>query len=134
MHINELVREWGAALNARDSERLAALFVDDLVYEDLPLQLVCKSKDELKAFVDPWFAAVPDFAVTLDQVVAEGERAAARWSWSGTQKGPLSPDLPASGKHFATTGISWLEASDGRLRRVTDSWDLLIVLKQLGFA
>jgi len=134
MNIDELVREWCAAFNARDSERLAALFADDLVYEDLPLQLVCKSKDELKAFVDPWFAAVPDFAMTVDEVVSDGERAAARWSWSGTQEGPLSPELPASGKHFATTGMSWLEASDGRLRQVVDCWDLLIVLKQLGFA
>ena len=132
--VEELIAGWSAAFNARDAEQLIALFGDDLIYEDLPLQLVCKSRDELRAFVEPWFAAVPDFAMRIDEVVVQGDRAAVRWTWSGTQEGPLSADLPASGKRFVTVGMSWLEASNGQLRQVIDSWDLLIVLKQLGFA
>lgn len=134
MGIEALVQEWAAAFSARDADCLTAAFVDDLIYEDVPLQLTCKNKDELRAFVEPWFKAIPDFAVRLEGIIAQGDKAAAQWSWAGTQEGDLPPSFPASSKHFSTVGISVFEARERKLVKVVDYWDLLNVLKQLGFA
>jgi len=135
MGIDALVQEWAAAFNEKDAERLAAAFVDDLRYQDVPLQIVCANKEELKAFVAPWFKAVPDFHVELDEIILQGERAAVQWTWTGTQEGELPPNLPPSGKSFNVRGMSVLEASrDGKLASGIDYWDLLSVLKDLGFA
>jgi steroid delta-isomerase-like uncharacterized protein len=131
--IRSLVDEWAAAMNGCDAQRMVKLFQDDLHYEDLPLNLLNRTKDELLSFLEPWYAAVPDFSVHIDQVIVDGERACVEWSWEGTQVGDL-PNLPATGKRFEARGMSTFEARDGLLVKVVDCWDLLTVLKQLGYA
>lgn len=133
MDIRMLVNEWAAALSGRDPEHLVKAFHEDLHYEDIDLELVFTTKDEVRGFAEPWFAAVPDFSVQLDAVIVDGERACAEWTFTGTQTGELPPNLPASGKPFKAAGISVFEARDGKLVKVV-SWGLRSVLKQLGFA
>lgn len=133
MDIRALADEWAAAMNGRDAKHMTTLFPDELHYEDIPLNLVLRSKQELLGFLEPWYAAVPDFSLRVDGVIADRDRACVEWSWEGTQKGDL-PILPATGKHFATSGMSTLTARDGLLVKVVDCWDLLTVLKQLGVA
>jgi steroid delta-isomerase-like uncharacterized protein/uncharacterized protein (TIGR02118 family) len=127
------LREWAAAWSAGDSDRLAAIFTDDCVYEDVTMGVLTHGKAELKTFADGIFGAIPDFAIELAAHFAAGGWAGLEWTMSGTQRGDL-PGLPATGKPFTLRGSSILELSSGRIARCTDYWDMTAFLKQIGAA
>jgi steroid delta-isomerase-like uncharacterized protein len=58
--------------------------------------------------------AFPDFRVTVEDVIAEGDDVAVRWSASGTHLGG-SLGFPASSPPAAFRGITWLTFRDGRI-------------------
>jgi steroid delta-isomerase-like uncharacterized protein len=67
-----------------------------------------------------------DIAYTVDDIIAEGNRVAVRWTWRGTHTGQFRT-YPASGKKVANTGFAIFEVSDGKLTR---SW---LETDRLGF-
>src|SRR5438067_9187960 len=81
-------------------ETLLALFTDDCVYEDVTFGVVNRGKDELRAFADGIFAAVPDFTVELTTRFVAGTWGGMEWAISGTHQGDF-PGLPATGKRFS---------------------------------
>ena len=123
--------EWAAAWSAGDTGRLAAIFTDDCVYEDVTMGVLTHGKAELKAFAGGIFAAIPDFAIDLSSRFAAGGWAGMEWAMSGTHRGDL-PGLPATGKPFTLRGSSILELSSDRIERCTDYWDMTALLKQIG--
>jgi steroid delta-isomerase-like uncharacterized protein len=125
------LQEWAAAWSAGDPDRLAAIFADDCVYEDVTMGVLTHGKAELKAFADGIFAAIPDFAIELTSRFAAGSWAGLEWTMSGTHRGDL-PGLPATGKPFTLRGSSILELSSGQVGRCTDYWDMVTFLKQIG--
>ena len=129
MAVTDLVRGWANAWSA-DVDALLALFVDDLVYEDVTLGVVNQSKDELRAFAGVFIAAIPDCRVELNAVFGAGENAAAAWTMSGTQKG--DSEMPATGKSFTIRGASLFRLAGDRIKEVHDYWDMAAFLRQLG--
>src|SRR5690349_12797841 len=125
------LREWAAAWSGGDSDRLAATFTDDCVYEDVPMGVLTHGKAELRAFANGIFAVIPDFAVELTAHFAADGWAGLEWTMSGTQRGDL-PGIPATGKPFTLRGSSILVLSSGRIGRCTDYWDMTAFLKQIG--
>jgi steroid delta-isomerase-like uncharacterized protein len=69
----------------------------------------------------------------MDQVVAEGDLVAVRWTAGGTNTG-VGHGLPATGKKAEISGITIFRVKDGKLAEewgLIDTWGLL---KQLGLA
>jgi SnoaL-like domain len=62
--INDWATAWSPS-NSGDPERVLALFADDCVFEDVTFGVVARGKDELRAFANRAFAAVPDFGYGL---------------------------------------------------------------------
>ena len=84
-----------------------------------------------KIIVNMFRSAFPDFHMTIDCLVAEDDRVAARFTETGTHKGDLM-GIPATGKKvsFSETGI--LRIADGK---IVESWydvDMLGMMRQLG--
>jgi steroid delta-isomerase-like uncharacterized protein len=125
------LQEWAAAWSTGDTDRLASIFTDDCVYEDVTMGVLTHGKAELKAFADGIFAAIPDFAIKLSSRFASGGWAGMEWTMSGTHRGDL-PGLPATGKPFTLRGSTILELSPYRIGRCTDYWDMVTFLKQIG--
>jgi steroid delta-isomerase-like uncharacterized protein len=76
-------------------------------------------------------AALPDVYYTLNDLVAENERVAARWHLEGTQDGPFR-GFPATHKHVTSTGMAIFQFKDGK---IVASWlqtDQLGFLQQIG--
>jgi steroid delta-isomerase-like uncharacterized protein len=76
-------------------------------------------------------AALPDFALVVEEQVAERDTAVARWRATGTHEGPLF-GIPATGKRVNASAIHIHRVAEGR---ITDQWepfDALGVLRQLG--
>jgi predicted ester cyclase len=81
-------------------------------------------------------SAFPDLRVTLDDIVAEGDKVVARWTATGTHKGPgkhsLLGTVKATGRALSVSGITILRFENGQ---VVETWGLTDELggaRQLG--
>ena len=75
--------------------------------------------------------AFPDFKITIEDMIAEGDKVVVRWTFRGTQKGEL-PGIPPTGKQVTQMGININRIADGK---VVESWrsaDDFGLLQQLG--
>lgn len=75
--------------------------------------------------------AFPDFNITIEDIVAEGDKVAIRYIWSGTHKGELM-GLPPTGKQVKVTGMQIFRIASGK---VVENWwnsDYLGLMQQLG--
>ena len=82
-------------------------------------------------FINGYRTAFPDLQMSVDDMVAEGDRVAVRWTARGTNTGPLM-NMPASGKVATVTGISILTLSGGKVAEQRSNWDTLGMLQQFG--
>jgi steroid delta-isomerase-like uncharacterized protein len=78
-----------------------------------------------------WLAAVPDLRTTIEELVAEENTVAARWTAEGTHQGELL-GIPPTGQRFRFSGISIFRIRDGRIVEQREEWDRLSLLQQLG--
>jgi len=77
----------------------------------------------LKKIVTKYRTAFPDTHITIEDIVAEGDR--------GTNKGNLGRISP-TGKAVTVTGIDIVRISDGKVHENWTNWDKLGMLQQLG--
>lgn len=130
--VERILDEWLAAWSAHDISRLQALFADAMEHEDVPVGAVNRSKADLRAFAEAWFAASPDIHFTSTLKVVGDGRAVVEWVGGGTHKGDL-PGMPATGKPWQVRGVSVVELAGGKISRCRDYWDFATVMRQLGF-
>jgi predicted ester cyclase len=80
-------------------------------------------------------AGFPDIQFTLEDLVADGDRVAVRWTWhathSGTFVGPLG-SFPATGKPISNTGMAIYQLADHKVIRNWLETDRLGALQQMG--
>ena len=127
-----VLEDWAAAWSSHDAEKVLALFTDDCVYEEVTFGVVTRGKEELRAFANGAFAAVPDFTFQLTARFAAGDWAGMEWVMSGTHKGDF-PGLPATGRRFSSVrGATIIELRGGKIRRNSDYWDAATFMKQVG--
>ena len=113
-----LVREflgeaWGKGNMAAVDELMAADYVEHPSPSNLPA-----GTEGLKQLISAYRTAFPDLKVTLDDIFAEGEMVAFRWSVSGTHLGEWL-GIPPTGNHVAANGITVFRISEGK---VVESW------------
>lgn len=84
-----------------------------------------------QAAVRGWRMAAPDLVMTVDQMLAEGDRVCVLWTGRGTNTGEGN-GLPASGKRFALRGITIWRIEGGRIREEWSEFDMLGLLRQTG--
>ena len=75
--------------------------------------------------------ALPDLEWTFDEVIAEGDRVAARWTTRGTQDGDLLGFAP-TGKPVEFTGISFFTVRCGKVVEFQTEMDAAGLLEQVG--
>lgn len=75
--------------------------------------------------------ALPDLEWTFDDVIAEGERVAARWTTRGTHDGDLLGFAP-TGKPVEFTGISFFTVRCGKVVEFQTEMDAAGLLEQVG--
>lgn len=83
-----------------------------------------------QAFAE-FHAAFPDLHFELEDVVAEGDKAACRVTIRGTHRGSFR-GVPASGRRINLTGIDLLRFVDGKIVERWGEFDEADLLKQIG--
>jgi len=73
----------------------------------------------------------PDIHYTLDDVVADSDKVAVRFHWTGTHKGQFRTH-PATGKAIRNTGAGMFHFRDGKIVAVDLETDRLGFLQQVG--
>jgi steroid delta-isomerase-like uncharacterized protein len=73
-----------------------------------------QSADDIIAYAQAMHDAFRDLSVTLNDVIAEGERVAVRVTWRGTHTGRYCGIGP-TGERFEFTGIVFWRVREGRI-------------------
>lgn len=73
----------------------------------------------------------PDIQWTLDEMVAENDRVAARFTMRGTHQGPFF-GVPATGKNIIVSAVNFYRFSEGKIVEERGQPDLLNLLQQIG--
>ena len=84
-----------------------------------------------KLLYDAYATAFPDFRITIDETVAEGDRVAIRHTFDGTHKGPLG-GIAASGNRVTLDGMMIFRLAGGKVVDARLTWDTLSMHKQTG--
>ncbi|HEX3297228.1 MAG TPA: ester cyclase [Nocardioides sp.] len=109
--------------------------VEELLHEDFTfrgsLGTETRGRDEWRSYRDAVRAGSSDFHNEILDLVADGDRAAARLRYTGSHTGPLA-GLPATGRRFSYAGAAFFT---GDARQLTSAWvlgDLTALREQLG--
>jgi steroid delta-isomerase-like uncharacterized protein len=76
-------------------------------------------------------SAFPDIHYTVEDVVAENDKVAVRWHWSGTHQAPFR-SFPATHKAVSNTGTGIFRLEGGKIVAATLETDRLGFLQQVG--
>ena len=76
-------------------------------------------RENIKRFVNEWLAAFPDSHSVIKDMVAEGDKVAARWSTTATHQGHFRGASP-TGERVDVEAIGILRVAKGR---IVESWD-----------
>lgn len=90
-------------------------------------------RDAVKQRVLGFRKAAPDLRVTLEDVVADGDKVVTRWRLEGTQDGALGT-IPPTGQRVSVSGITIDAFIDGRIVESWSYWDTAGLMRQLGQA
>ena len=74
---------------------------------------------------------IPDLQVTIEELVAEGDKVAVRRSYAGTHRGELLGISP-TGKQVRIGGISIFRLAGGKIAEHWEQLDRLALMQQLG--
>ena len=129
--------EQNKAIVRRFLEDYTPAVVDDLlvpnyIHHDpsLPPEMQ-RGRDAYKQVNSMFRSAFPDLSVTVEDLIAEGNKVAARWIWNGTHRGELM-GIPATGKQVAATGTSIHRVAEGKIVESWFNFDALGMMQQLG--
>ncbi len=108
------------------------LFVPEYTHHDpnLPPELQ-HGRDAYKRVVAMFLAAFPDLRTTVDDLIAEGDKVTARWTFRGTHQGAFM-GMPPTGKQITGTGMSITRIADGKIAETWVTFDALGLMQQLG--
>ena len=123
-HIFEEV--WGAHDANKVDRYFAANFVN---YPELPG--APQGSAGIKAQVRMYASALSDNHQVIEDLFAEGDKVAVRWSATGRQTGEFA-GIPATGKQFKTTAITIYRFKDGKVVQGWTEYNSLEMMQQLG--
>jgi steroid delta-isomerase-like uncharacterized protein len=128
------LRRFQDAINTGDIEFLSKT-IDEVVEPDVlirtPLPVGATGAQALKEGFGRLHRAFPDLHITVEDVIAEGDKVVARNTVTGTHQGEYM-GLPPTGKSVAYNEIFILRFAGGRIAEIWGVVDVLSQLRQLG--
>jgi steroid delta-isomerase-like uncharacterized protein len=107
---------------------------DELMASDVEIHMPTGETfdlDELKRFNSSWRESFPDWHSTFEELVAEGDRVAERWTGRGTHLGELM-GIPPTGRRVEAPGSVFYRIAGGRIVEFKGQLDMMGLMQQLG--
>ena len=87
--------------------------------------------DGLKDFTATFGEAFPGWHSTFEELIAEGDRVAERWTGRGTHLGELW-GIPPTGKRIEVPGSVFYRIAGGKIVEFRAQFDMMGLMQQLG--
>jgi steroid delta-isomerase-like uncharacterized protein len=84
-----------------------------------------------KYAVQSLYTSFPDLMISVDDLIAEGDKVVARLTAQGTHQGVFR-GIPPTGRVVTWTGIRIFRIAEGKIVEHWANWDDLSLLQQLG--
>jgi steroid delta-isomerase-like uncharacterized protein len=128
----QLVRRYFAeVLSGGQFAVIGELFADDFVAHDPSLPPLPAGPEGVALHALASRTAFPDQRVTLDDVLADGDRVAVRFTLRGTHRGDLL-DLAPTGRRVEVQSVAIYRIAGGKMAEAWVGFDLMGMLQQLG--
>jgi predicted ester cyclase len=131
LHKQVVLRFMDEVQNARDFAKIPELCEPDQVLDHPEMREPVRGLEILEKKINDMVRAFPDMAFAAEEIVAEGDQVAVRFTLTGTQTGPLGP-VKATGRPIVQSGMAVYDMRNGRIAEVRIREDLLRMLGQLG--
>jgi steroid delta-isomerase-like uncharacterized protein len=89
------------------------------------------SKENFKAFAVTLRGAFPDWHTTLEEMIAEDDQVAERWTGRGTHQGEFQ-GIAQTGRQVTVPGFVFYRVASGKITEFRGLFDGLSMLQQLG--
>jgi predicted ester cyclase len=125
-------RRWEGVYNERNLGLTDEVYDPGFVYEapgfDLPA-----GPEGVRWAVAMAIASTPDIRITIEDLIAEGDKVVTRWTTRGTHTGGGGFfGIPPTGKPVVTAGITIHRLAGGKIVEGWNQIDALGLLQQLG--
>jgi steroid delta-isomerase-like uncharacterized protein len=113
--------------NKQNVDIFDELAASDVVHHDWKT----RGLEAFKQHISAGMTAFPDLQLTIEDMIAEGDKVVVRYTFRGTQQGETQ-GIPPTGKSVAVPGIFICRCAGGKIVEEWDMWDELVLLQQLG--
>jgi predicted ester cyclase len=126
----KIVRRYQEIYNSNDLEALSEVVSQHLLTPKI-MPGIPKGIEGAKAAHRIMLAGFPDYQTIIDDLIAEGDKVAARITMSGTNTGSFM-GMPPTGKQVSFTGIYVARIANGKIVEHWGEEDGVSLLQQLG--
>jgi steroid delta-isomerase-like uncharacterized protein len=126
-----IIRRFVEAVINQGQMESAATFVWEDVVEQVPMPGQGPGLEGLKNVLRGMRAAFPDLNFSIEEQIAEGDKVASRFEWTGTHQEEFL-GVPATGRHVRVWGIVIDRLEGGRIKDTRILMDTLGLMMQLG--
>jgi steroid delta-isomerase-like uncharacterized protein len=123
-------RPWEEIVNQQNLDAVDEIYPANIVWH-VPEGDI-QGSEEVKQFVAVYLSAFPDLNVTVEDVIAEGDKAVTRWTMRGTHQGETEELGPPTERQIEVEGITVHRIEGGKIVEEWERYDNLGVLQQLG--
>ena len=122
-------RSWEAMDNP---DLIDEVYASDVVWHEPDRDI--HGVEDQKQYITTFINAFPDLNVTVDDEVAEGDKAVSRFTFRGTHQGETEEFGSPTGRQMEQKGITISRIEGGKIVEEWQAYDNLSLLQQLGLA
>jgi steroid delta-isomerase-like uncharacterized protein len=126
-----IVRRFAEEVITQGEMESAARFVWEDVVEQVPLPGQGPGLEGLKDILRAMRSAFPDLEFSIQEQIAQGDKVASRFEWTGTHSGQFL-GVPATGRRVQVWGVVIDRLVQGRIKETRIIMDMLGLMIQLG--
>jgi steroid delta-isomerase-like uncharacterized protein len=127
-----LIHRFTTSTNAADWDAFDELLTEDFSRHcQATPNVQVNSREEFKKLQESFLVSMPDQQITIEMIIAEGDKVAVYATYSGTLTGPMG-EFPPTGKSVESKFISIFRIEEGRIAELWVEWDNLAMFTQLG--
>ncbi len=120
-------------INRHDLDYIPTLFDPGIQFHDPAIVPGGQTSglDGVHNFFSTFFRVFPDVRFTIDDLLVEDDRAAIRFTWTGTHTARFL-GIDVTSRHVTVPGIDIFHVAGGRIAEVRVAFDRLELVEQLG--